>query len=151
METSGQNYKYVEWKSAEKINFSSIQWISELNFMKDEHQFLAEMLTEYTLPIIESYLLSKVKNLIDRLTKYKEKTETLLNKIIEHRKGLLVMVDGINQLEEEKRYKKEHGELLIDINQLTREYNDLKNEIFVTITQALKQQKQKQFFKYQLD
>ena len=151
METSDQNYKYVEWKSAEEINFSSIQRISELNFMKAEHQFFEDMLKEYTLPIIESHLLSKVKDLIDRLTKYKQKTETLLYKIIEHRNGLQVMVDGINQLEEENRYKKEHGELLIDVNQLSREYNDLKKGIFETITQALKQQKQKQFFKYQLD
>jgi len=143
METSGQNYKYVEWKSAEEMHFSSIQWISELNFIKDEDQFFEDMLKEYTMPIIESHLLSKVKGLIDRLTKYKQKTETLLNKILEHRNGLQIMVDGINQLEEENRYKKEHRKLLIDVNQFSLEYNDLKKEIFETISQALKLQKQK--------
>lgn len=141
MEITGQNYKYVEWKSAEEMHFSSMQWISELNFIKDEHQFFEDMLKEYTLPIIESHLLSKAKDLIDRLTKYKQKTETLLNKITEHRNGLQVMVDGINQLEEENRYKKEHRELLIDVNQFSLEYNDLKKEIFGTVSQALKQQK----------
>jgi len=143
METTGKNYKYIEWKSAEEMHFSSNQWISELNFIKDEHQFFEDMLKEYTLPIIESHLLSKVKDLIDRLTKYKQKTETLLNKITEHRNGLQVMVDGINQLEEENRYKKEHRKLLIDVNQFSLEYNDLKKEIFETVSQALKQQKQK--------
>jgi GTP:adenosylcobinamide-phosphate guanylyltransferase len=101
------------------------------------------MLKEYTLPIIESHLLSKVKGLIDRLTKYKQQTETILNKITVHRNGLQVMVDGINQLEEENKYKKEHRKLLIDVNQFSLEYNDLKKEIFRTISQALKQQKQK--------
>ena len=143
METTGQNYKYVEWKSAEEMHFSSNQWNSELNFVKDEHKFLEDMLKEYTLPIIESHLLSKVKDLIDRLTKYKQKTETLLNKVTEHRNGLQVMVDGINQLEEENRYKKEHRKLLIEVNQFSLEYNDLKKDIFETISQALKQQKQK--------
>jgi len=143
METTGQNYKYVEWKSAEEMHFSSNQWISELKFIKDEHQFFEDMLKEYTLPIIESHLLSKVKDLIGRLTKYKQKTETLLNKISEHRNGLQVMVDGINQLEDENRYKQEHRKLLIDVNQFSLEYNDLKKEIFETVSQALKQQKQK--------
>jgi len=143
METTGQNYKYVEWKSAEEMHFSSNQWISELKFIKDEHQFFEDMLKEYTLPIIESHLLSKVKDLIGRLTKYKQKTETLLNKISEHRNGLQVMVDGVNQLEDENRYKQEHRKLLIDVNQFSLEYNDLKKEIFETVSQALKQQKQK--------
>jgi hypothetical protein len=143
MEISGQNYKYIEWKSAEEMHFSSIQWISELNFIKDEHQFFEDMLKEYTLPIIESHLLTRVKDLIDRLTKYKQKADTLLNKITEHRNGLQIMVDGINQLEEENRYKKEHRKLLIDVNQFSLEYNALKKEIFETISWALKQQKQK--------
>lgn len=143
METTGKNYKYVEWKSAEEMHFSSNQWISELNFIKDEHLFLEAMLKEYTMPIIESHLLSKVRDLIARITKYHQKTETLLNRITEHRNGLQIMVDGINQLEEENGYKKEHRELLIDINQFSLEYNDLKKEIFKTVSQALKQQKQK--------
>lgn len=143
MGTSDQNYKYVEWKSAEEMHFSSNQWISEINFIKDEHQFFEDMLKEYTLPIIESHLISRVKDLIDRLTKHKQKSETLLNKTTEHRNGLQVMVDGIDQLEEENRYKKEHRKLLIDVNQFSLENNDLKKEIFETIAQALKQQKQK--------
>jgi len=143
METSDQNYKYVEWKSAEEMHFSSIQWISELNFFKDEHQFFEDMLKEYTMPIIESHLLSKVKHLIDRLTKYNQKIKTLLNKITEHRNGLQVMIDGIDQLEEENRYKKEHRKILTDVNQFSLEYFDLKKEIFETVSHALKQQKQK--------
>jgi len=143
METTDQNYKYVEWKSAEEMHFSSNQWISELNFIKNEHQFFEDMLKEYTLPIIESHLLSRVKDLVDRLTKYKQRTESLLNKITEHRNGLQIMVDGINQLEEENRYKKEHRKLLIEVNQFSLEYNDLKKEIFEIVSQALQQQKQK--------
>ena len=143
MGTSDQNYKYVEWKSAEEMHFSSLQWISELNFIKDEHQFFEDMLREYTLPIIESHLLSKVKDLIDRLTKYKQQAETLLNKLTEHRNGLQIMVDGINQLEVENRYKNEHRKLLTDVNKFSLEYNNLKKEIFKTVSQALKQQKQK--------
>lgn len=147
METTARNYKYVEWKSAEEMHFSSIKWISELNFIKDEHLFFEDMLKEYTLPIIESHLLSKVKDLIVRITKYQQKTETLLNRITKHRNGLQIMVDGINQLEEENKYKKEHRELLIDVNQFSLEYNDLKKEIFETISQALKQQKQKRLLR----
>lgn len=143
METTGKNYKYIEWKSAEEMHFSSLQWISELNFIKDEHHFFEDMLKEYTLPIIESHLFSRVKDQIDRITKSEQRTDTLLKSTIKHRNDLQIMVDGINQLEEEKKYKKEHKKLLIVVNQYLLEYNDLKKEIFETVSQALKQQKQK--------
>lgn len=143
METTGKNYKYIEWKSAEEMHFSSLQWISELNFIKDEHHFFEDMLKEYTLPIIESHLFSRVKDQIDRLTKSEQRADTLLKSTIKHRNDLQIMVDGINQLEDEKKYKKEHRKLLIVVNQYLLEYNDLKKEIFETVSQALKQQKQK--------
>lgn len=143
METTGRDYKYIEWKSSEEMHFSSLQWISELNFIKDEHLFFEDMLKEYTLPIIESHLFNKVKDLIDRLIGSKNKAESLLKRITDHRNGLKIMVDGINQIEEEKKYKEDHRSLLNEVKQFSNEYNAMKKEIFETVSQALKQQKQK--------
>jgi len=141
METLIQNYKYVEWKSTKEMHYSSLQWISEMMFIKEEHHFIENMLKEYTLPIIKSNLLSKVKVLITRLTKLKQKTDTLFNKITDHRNGLRVMIYGICQLKEENNYKKEHRKLLIDMNLFSKEYNILKKEIFGTVSTATVQQK----------
>jgi hypothetical protein len=143
METTGRDYKYIEWKSSEEMHFSSLQWISELNFIKDEHLFFEDMLKEYTLPIIESHLFNKVKDLIDRLIGSKDKADSLLKRITEHRNGLQIMVDGINQIEEEKKYKEDHRSLLKEVMQFSNEYNAMKKEIFETVSQALKQQKHK--------
>lgn len=143
METKGQDYKYIEWKSSEEMHFSSLQWISELNFIKNEHLFFEDMLKEYTLPIIESHLFNKVKDLIDRLIRSKNKADSLLKRIIEHRNGLQIMVDGIDQIADEKKYKEDHRSLLKEVNKFSNGYNAVKKEIFETVSQALKQQKQK--------
>lgn len=143
METTGNDYKYIEWKNSEEMHFSSVQWISELNFIKDEHLFFEDMLKEYTLPIIESHLFPKVKELINRLTESKQMATNILNKTTKHKNGLQIMIDGINQIEEEKKYKEDHKHLLKEVHEFSKEYNALKKEIFQTVSQALKHQKQK--------
>ena len=143
METTGHDYKYIEWKNAEEMHFSSLQWISELNFIKDEHLFFEDMLKEYTLPIIESDLFSKVKDLVNRLTESKQKVDAILKKTTGHRNGLQIMIDGINQIEDEKKYKEDHRGLLKEVHKFSRDYNTLKKEIFEAVSQALKKQKQK--------
>lgn len=143
MKTENQNFRYIEWKSPEEMHFSSLQWNSELKFIRDEHKFLEDMLREYTLPIIESHLLDKTKDLISRLSDSEKKEESLLKEGTKHANALEIMVDGIDQPGEEKKYREEHRKLLNEINAYTRDYRMLKKEIFQTISAVLKQQKQK--------
>ncbi|MFZ0489394.1 MAG: hypothetical protein WBV11_16165 [Salegentibacter sp.] len=143
MKTTDKNFRYIEWKSPEEMHYSSLQWLSEMEFVQDEHYFFEDMLKEYTLPIIESQLLSEVKGLIDKLSQSKTKAEKLMKKIREHNNGLDIMVDGKDQPKEEKEYKIEHRQLLKEFNVFSREYQDLKKEVFETVSKAMKKQKQK--------
>lgn len=143
MDTSNQNFRYVEWKSADEMHYSCLQWISELNFIKDEQIFFQDMLKEYTVPILESHLLEEAKSLIFKLTDSEKQVENLLKETTTHRNGLQIMVDGIDQPDQEKKYREEHRRLLKEVNNFTIEYQALKKDIFKTVTKALKQQKQK--------
>lgn len=143
MESIGSNFRYLEWKSPEEMHYSSLQWLSELAFIKDEHLFFEDMLKEYTLPIIESELFSKVKELIDQLEFSNKQSEGLKEKIQSHTNRLGIMIDGVDQPKEEKEYKEEHRALLKEINLFNKKYSDLKKEIFEAVAKALKKQKQK--------
>jgi len=147
MKNETNNFRYLEWKSPEEMHFSSVEWISELNFIKDEHSFFEDMLKEYTMPIIESHLTEKVTGLIERLSSSTQYAEKLYNDIQQHINGLEIMLDGKDEIEKETKYKEEHRNLLTEFYKFSRNYNRLKKEIFKTVSEALKYQKQKRLLK----
>lgn len=138
-----KNFRYIEWKSPEEMHYSAQQWSSSLAFNEDEHLFFEDMLREYTLPIIESNLTGEVKALIDRLTESKKKMKELAERVSSHKNGLDILLDGVDQPEEEKKYKEEHRTLLKDLNSYWESYLQLKKDIFTKVSGALKKQKQK--------
>ncbi|WP_372920016.1 hypothetical protein [Salegentibacter sp.] len=142
-----KNFRYIEWKSPEEMHYSAQQWSSILAFIKDEHLFFEDMLREYTLPIIESNLVSEVNSLIDRLKKSNEEMESLTRKVTQHQNGLDILVDGKDQPEEEKKYKEEHRQIMREMNSFSDTYKELKKDIFEKISGALKNQKQKRLLK----
>lgn len=137
-----QKFRYIEWKSPEEMHFSARQWTSTLAFIQDEHLFFEDMLREYTLPIIESNLVGEIKALIDRLNNSKKEMEALSQKVLKHQNALEILVDGKDQLEEEKKYKEAHRHLLQEMNSFTETFKNIKRDIFKEISGALKKQKQ---------
>lgn len=143
MDKENNKYRYLEWKSPDEMHFSTMQWISELNFISDEHRFFEDMLKEYTMPIIESSLFSRTKELTGRLSESAKKLESLSAKVQDHNKRLHRLIENIDEPREGRVYKEEHKNLLKEVNSYSRDYKILKREIFEIVTQALKQQKQK--------
>lgn len=143
MEKKAHNYRYIEWKSPDEMHFSSLQWKSELDFVKDEHHFFEDMLREYTMPIIESKLLSRIQDLIDRLSESKKELNSLQNEVSEHMKGLERLLENNNAPKEGRVYREEHKKILNERNTFSKTFKSLKKDIFEAVSQALKQQKQK--------
>lgn len=142
METS-QNFRYIEWKSPDEMHYSAQQWSSSIDFIKDEHHFFEDMLKEYTMPILHSHFFSEVKALITELDSSKEKQKILGSRIKQHKKDLEILLDGIDQPEDEKRFKEEHRKLLSDVQNFIKEFEALKKRIFSKVSQAIKKEKQK--------
>lgn len=142
-----QNFRYIEWKSPDEMHFSAQQWISSIDFIEDEHHFFEDMLKEYTMPILQSDLFSEIKALISELSLSETKQNELKTRTIKHKKGLKILVDGIDQPEEEKKYKEEHRKLLSEVQNFTKEFEALKKRIFAKVSQALKKEKQKRLLK----
>jgi hypothetical protein len=72
-----------------------------------------------------------------------KQNKTLLEKIKNHEGGLLIMVDGVNQVEEENAYKEVHAKLIITVDKFLKRYKILKTQLFSLVKAIIKEGKQK--------
>lgn len=143
MKTIMPNIKYIETKSPDELHVESLNWISELKFIKDEQKFLEDLLKSYTIQLLENQDFSKNREIINDLTKIRKSGENLLKKLINHENELLILVDGIDQIKEEKHYRFLHSTYLLEVTNYFNEYKDIKKEIFSAVKKIMKQEKQK--------
>ena len=135
--------KYEAWLSPETMHKGSLNWLSELRFAKDEQLFFDDLVKSYTLQLIDSKHFKESKKIVDQLSTQQRETDVLIDTIVNHEKGLNIMVDGINQLQEENAYKDEHGKLIIQVSLFLKNYRILKTELFTLIKSIIKEGKQK--------
>lgn len=143
MKTIMPNIKYIESKSPDELHVESLNWISELKFIKDEQHFLNELLKSYTLQLIENQKFSKNKEIIGDLSKLRKTGEKILKKLINHENELLILVDGIDQIKEEKHYRFLHSTYLLEVTNYFNDYKTIKRDIFGAVKQIMKHEKQK--------
>ncbi|MBQ4820939.1 hypothetical protein [Aquimarina sp. MMG016] len=143
MKAKTPNTKYIEWKSPEELHEASLNWVSELKFIKDEQHFLDELIENYTLQLISGNIFEKSKKVVNELSKKQNEINPLLKKVINHCNELTILVDGMDQPEEEKEYKEKHRVLLIEVDTYQQEYKEVKRKIFDLIKMIMKQSKQK--------
>ncbi|CAH8282342.1 hypothetical protein EV196_105263 [Mariniflexile fucanivorans] len=143
MKTKEVKVKYEAWLNTETMHNSSVKWLSELKFAKDEQLFFDDLIKSYTLQLIDSKHYKESKKIIDKLSDFQTKTDSLIKTIVEHEKGLKIMADGINQIEQEEIYKKEHGKLIIVVSYFLEKYRALKAKLFSHIKSIIKEGKQK--------
>lgn len=147
MNTAKRNIKYVEWLSAEDMHKDTLDWISELEFTKDEHSFFENLVNLYTLQLIVTKKFSESSEIIDAINQSEKANILLLEAIKIHRNELQIMVDGIDQLKEEESYKKEHRNLIILVNEFLDDYQSLKTQLFGVFREIIRNEKQKYLLK----
>ena len=135
--------KYEAWLSTETMHSGSRKWLSELRFAKDEQLFFDDLVKSYTLQLIDSKHFMESKEIVEQLSAQQKETDALINTVVNHEKGLQIMVDGINQLQEENAYKDKHAKLIIKVSQFLENYRALKSQLFTLIKSIIKEGKQK--------
>lgn len=133
--------KYIEWLDADELHEASKEWLSELNFIKDEHLFFEDLVTQFTSQLIAFGNFSNNKEIIDAINRSQKQNNTLIEAVKIHENELKIMVDGIDQIEEEKAYTKEHSDLIIAITEFLKEYKSLKTQLFDIIKSIKKEDK----------
>jgi len=143
MKSKKVKVKYEAWLSAETMHKGSLKWLSELNFAQVEQVFFDDLVKSYTLQLIDSKHFTESKNIIAQLSALHKETNILINTIINHEKGLKIMVDGINELEKEAAYKEVHAKLIITVSAFLEKYRLIKTQLFSLVKEIIKEGKQK--------
>lgn len=143
MKTKEINAKYDVWLNAENMHRDSRNWLSELDFAKDEELFLDDLIKSYTLQLIDSKHFTESKKVIEKLNSIQKETDSLLEIVKNHEKGLSIMVDGINEFDKEKAFKNKHVKLIINVKNFLERYRTLKTELFTVVKGVIKEGKQK--------
>jgi hypothetical protein len=141
METILKFLKFVNQLNAEDMHLTSQEWLSELKFMKDEHLFFEDLVTEFTPQLIALNHFSNNKEIMNAIYKSQKRNDELIEEVKEHENGLQIMVDGIDQPQEEKAYRTEHKRLILTIKEVLKEYNTLKKQLFNIINSIKKENK----------
>lgn len=141
METYKTQARFVEWLSPEEMHKGSLDWLSELELIKDEHTFFENLITEKTLQLIEPEKFSQNKEVIDAIYRSQRRNNLLIEAVKVHGNDLQIMVDGIDQLKEEEAYKEEHRGLIIEVSKYLKEYKMLKKQLFDIVKNIMKNEK----------
>lgn len=144
MKTKKPAYKFVEWSSPEELHEASIDWISELEFIKDEQKFLDSLIKNHTLKLISKELFQRSQKVVTELSNEEKQVNNLLKRVKLHVNKLEILVDGIDQKEEEDRYKEDHYVLKIKVLRYLDDFKKTKRSIFELISSIMKQVKRKQ-------
>lgn len=143
METKQSNVKYQEWLSPEVIHNAILNWLSELNFIKDEQLFFDDLIKSYTLQLLDSKHFKKSKDLIGQLDQLEKETKNMIGIVKIHESDFKLLVDGIDQLPEEEVYKRAHFRLTIEVSNFLENYRATKKQVFKLIKGVIKEGKQK--------
>ena len=143
MNTKERKVNYVEWLSPEEMHDMSIQWFSELMFIKDEQLFPNNLIKSYTIQLTDKGVFEKSKELVAALLKAEKEVVGLLKKVQLHSNQLEIMVDDVDQLKMEKAYKATHNDLLLAVNEYGNSYRNTKERLFKLVSKVMKLDKQK--------
>ncbi|NJW52533.1 hypothetical protein [Salinimicrobium oceani] len=143
MELPLHQYRYIDWKTPEEMHFSSLEWKSEINFVKDEQKFLEHLLHTYCtgklLPLINLHC----SETIHQIKLSQKELKKLELKVNAHMQALRTFLEQAERIQSGRSYRQEHKAILNDFALFSSQFKRLKKGIFHTLTTFIKSQKQK--------
>lgn len=135
--------RYIEWINPEEMHQTTLEWLSELSFIKDEQCFLNYLIKHYSPQLMDKKVFKQTKDFVEAITEEEGKIEAIITRIQKHQNGLEIMMDEKDELDLEKHYRNEHHELLRDTSYYFERYKDLKSRLFAFIAEILRREKSK--------
>ncbi|MEP0132654.1 MAG: hypothetical protein ABJJ25_02350 [Eudoraea sp.] len=143
MKIKENTHRYIEWIDPEEMHRTTLLWLSELRFMKDEQLFLNNLIKHYTVQLADSKIFGKSKVIVTGLSDLEKQTISLMKKVQAHENKLEIMIDDVDQIELERAYRDSHRVLTRSMDYYKEEYREIKSELFNLVSSVLKKEKQK--------
>ena len=134
--------RYIEWFSPAEMHEHSRTWLSHLEFMQHEQEFLNGLITFYMSQLADSKLYKKSKEIINALLDLENKITDLHDLVVKHESQLEIMVDTIDQPKMENAYRDQHHDLQEEMQAYELEYKQVKKSLFSLISEIIRKEKQ---------
>lgn len=141
------NYKFVQWSSPDELHGDCLQWISKLQFIKDEQRFLNDLVKNYTLQLLSEELFERATHFINLLHKEEMEVVKLMEKVQKHCNGLQILLDGVDEIRKERKYKEVHYYRKMEVATYDQEFQKTKKEIFNLVMNIMRKDSRKQLAK----
>jgi hypothetical protein len=147
MEINITGLKYLKWQSIGDLHEDILKCISELRFIKDEQQFLEDLIKSYTLNLLKETSYENSKAVIGELALLRKELPILLKKSIRHSNNLETLLNEVDFSSEMEIYKKEHEIIVLEVTAYASRFKKSKRKIFGLIKQILKAGKEKRLLR----
>ena len=138
-----RSIKFIDWLGTDDMHGNSKEWLSELKFVKDEQLFFEDLISSFTLQLIDEKHFSENKKVIEALQSSIQEIETLIKTVTKHKNNLKIMVDETYKPKKEERYKEKHKNITVTVYQFLKAHKKLKTQLFDIIKDIKKTEKQK--------
>ena len=118
------------------------KWLSEIEFIKIEQQFLNELITDHIIGFCESDKFNKAKLLLNGINHEAKLSEQLIADIKEHRINLSLLIEHI-YIKKENDFRKDHELLKMEVENYIQNFKYIKEQVFELVLFIMKKEKQK--------
>lgn len=115
-------------------------WISEIEFIRVEQDFLEELLTDHIISLCDLENFKKGKLLLKGIRHEIQFGENLIASIKEHKVNLALLLENI-YLKREKLFRENHNLLNSEVKKYIENFRCIKEQVFDLILQIMKNKK----------
>ena len=128
--------------SIEYLHNKTKHWISEIEFIKIEQDFLKELLVEHVMGLCTSNNYKNAKLYLKGIYHEKILGEKLIASIKEHQINLALLLENI-YLKKEDSFRKDHEHLKIELLNYIDNFKYIKEQVFELVLNIMNKEKQK--------
>lgn len=115
-------------------------WLSEIDFIRKEQNFLKELLTEHIMSLCDAQHFSTGKLLLNGINHEISIGDSLTEEIKEHKVNLALFLDNIYR-NKESDFRENHKYLKKEVNNYIDNFRNIKEQVFELVLYIMKKEK----------
>ncbi|MBE0423543.1 MAG: hypothetical protein IBX66_06345 [Lutibacter sp.] len=125
-----------------RLHTKAQQWISEIEFIKIEQNFLKELLSEHIIGLCETHNFDKAKMFLNGIEHEAKLGHKLIASIKEHKINLALLLENI-QLKNETKFRDNHKLLKVEVKNYIENFKYIKEQVFELVLLIMKNEKER--------
>jgi hypothetical protein len=134
--------KSILENSIGRLHTKAQQWISEVEFIKIEQNFLKELLSEHIIGICETHNYDSAKMFLNGIEHEAKLGNKLIESIKEHKINLALLIENI-YLKNEDKFRDNHKLLKVEVKNYIENFKYMKEQVFELVLLVMKNEKKK--------